>query len=393
MYKCLKSDFQTLEKRINAICKKLDKNGLHYVFEKFPDTVELVKHYKIDPISQVQYIVGIFPHAIANYNFEMEPLKIGDWQPIAVIEHSVNVQTGANMVFPLIENLVINPAWAKIKGNCEHCNSNRIRAKTVIMQDAQGNQKQVGTTCIKDFTGIDAWDIIHIYVSISAITEEEPTFFEHGSYTRKYISTADYLAHSIDLINETGYSKESTKFKAFDTTSTGNPSISAQEKAKEIINFFSQFDSLEDVVSLFKFEATFYWDIAQALQSEFSKINGLIAYAPIAYTKAQEVLNKQKSSEELKKISQWQGKEGQKVDLLLEYISSHCYETSYNGGYSSTVQYIHLFKDEQGNIFKWSTANLIEAETGTTVQVKGTIKRHSEYKGEKQTELTRCKVK
>lgn len=392
VYKCLKSDFSTLEKRINAICKKLDKNGLHYAFEKFPDTVELVKHYAINPVTQVKNTVGSFPHAIANYHFEMELLKIGDWQPIAVIEHGVNAQTGANMVFPLIENLAIDPAWATIKGNCEHCNSNRHRAKTVIMQDAQGNKKQVGTTCIKDFTGIDAWSIINLYANISEITEEELSFFESEAYSSKYTSTVDYLAQSIDLINQTGYSKESIKFKAFDATTNSSTTIPAQEKAKEIINFFSQFDSLEDVVSLFKSEATFYWNIAQALQSEFSKINGLIAYAPISYTKAMEILSKQKAGEAIKQISQWQGEEGQKINLALEYINSYRYETSYNGGYSSTTQYIHIFKDEQGNIFKWSTAKQIAAQTGTVVQIKGTVKRHSEYKGEKQTELTRCKI-
>ena len=62
----------------------------------------------------------------------------------------------------------------------------------------------------------------------------------------------------------------------------------------------------------------------------------------------------------------------------------------------------HIMKDADGNTFTWKTGNTLYiptgdgdfdvANNGDTVVLKGTIKEHSEYKDEKQTVLTRCKV-
>jgi hypothetical protein len=43
-------------------------------------------------------------------------------------------------------------------------------------------------------------------------------------------------------------------------------------------------------------------------------------------------------------------------------------------------------------VFTWKTLRGICMEYGENVEIKGTIKAHGEYKDEKQTELTRCKV-
>ena len=40
----------------------------------------------------------------------------------------------------------------------------------------------------------------------------------------------------------------------------------------------------------------------------------------------------------------------------------------------------------------WKTQKGIDGEVCDLFKVKGTVKEHSEYRGEKQTTLTRCKV-
>jgi hypothetical protein len=52
---------------------------------------------------------------------------------------------------------------------------------------------------------------------------------------------------------------------------------------------------------------------------------------------------------------------------------------------------IFKFLDSKGNIFIWRTGSA-DLEEGKTYTIKGTIKEHTEYKSEKQTHLTRCKV-
>ena len=56
------------------------------------------------------------------------------------------------------------------------------------------------------------------------------------------------------------------------------------------------------------------------------------------------------------------------------------------------LQTLYSFVDDQGNIIVWKTANWLDLEKETRVILRGTVKDHNEYKGEKQTILTRCKV-
>lgn len=53
---------------------------------------------------------------------------------------------------------------------------------------------------------------------------------------------------------------------------------------------------------------------------------------------------------------------------------------------------VFTFEDDQGHQFIWRTSAYSSAQEGDEVTLKGTIKAHSEYKGIKQTELTRCRI-
>ena len=59
-------------------------------------------------------------------------------------------------------------------------------------------------------------------------------------------------------------------------------------------------------------------------------------------------------------------------------------------GWETQWGYTKLYKitDEAGNIFTWKTSSWVEDGIKT---IKGTVKAHNDYKGTKQTELTRCK--
>ena len=100
---------------------------------------------------------------------------------------------------------------------------------------------------------------------------------------------------------------------------------------------------------------------------------------------------------------EYYGAVGDKFELTLTFDKSFCFE----GAYGFT--YIHLFYDDEGHQFKWSSSNgtykveydktadfggieYCEFEIGHKYLMKGTVKAHNEYKGVKQTVITRCKV-
>lgn len=94
----------------------------------------------------------------------------------------------------------------------------------------------------------------------------------------------------------------------------------------------------------------------------------------------------------LKAISQYVGQIGERIEFKGTYVRSGSWEQKSFSGFGITTMYIHTFKDADGNVFTWKTQNGICLNYGENVTVKGTVKNHSEYKDEKQTEVTRCKV-
>lgn len=52
---------------------------------------------------------------------------------------------------------------------------------------------------------------------------------------------------------------------------------------------------------------------------------------------------------------------------------------------------MHIMEDADGNVFVWTT-NAKDLRKGGTFELKGTVKDHKEYRGVKQTILTRCTV-
>ncbi len=67
----------------------------------------------------------------------------------------------------------------------------------------------------------------------------------------------------------------------------------------------------------------------------------------------------------------------------------HGFDTAYGR------KWILTFRAECGAILVWFTTaggDQWEADLGSVVTIKGTVKEHSEYKGTKQTVMTRCKV-
>lgn len=98
-----------------------------------------------------------------------------------------------------------------------------------------------------------------------------------------------------------------------------------------------------------------------------------------------------KAAEEARKaVSQYIGTEGEKitVEALLEVVIR--YEVP---GPFGQPEYKRLYKfvDDQGNVVVWHTKAARQIAEGDKVTLTGTVKKHDEYKGEKQTVLIRCK--
>ena len=87
--------------------------------------------------------------------------------------------------------------------------------------------------------------------------------------------------------------------------------------------------------------------------------------------------------------SQYIGAVGDKLETTVTLTKIHTYETHFT--YYGELNYIYKFKDTNGNTLIWKTSHK-DIEESKTYKISGKIKEHSEYNGDKQTILTRCKI-
>lgn len=90
--------------------------------------------------------------------------------------------------------------------------------------------------------------------------------------------------------------------------------------------------------------------------------------------------------------SDYFGEVGEKIEIEALYVKCYEYE-AYSTRYDDDgTRFAHVFAID-GKKLIWHTASRGNIyERGKTYKLKATIKEHSEYKGTKQTVLTRCKI-
>jgi len=151
----------TIQKRLRALVKRANRKGLtEFQFEVAPDRI--VKQFtRMVPCTFDDLpMTGEKPEA---YDVECLVVTItcpkpslNGWRFIGRIEHMSDESNGEaiNLVYAAPDEEV--PAeFHKREQLCEHCSTKRQRRDTFIV--AKANEfKQVGSTCLSDFLGIDA---------------------------------------------------------------------------------------------------------------------------------------------------------------------------------------------------------------------------------------------
>lgn len=82
--------------------------------------------------------------------------------------------------------------------------------------------------------------------------------------------------------------------------------------------------------------------------------------------------------------SEWVGNVGDKITVLCILKDTH----QFQGAFGLTT--VFTFSDENENSIVWMTTKSIPLSVGDECALKGTIKAHNTFRGDKQTILTRC---
>jgi hypothetical protein len=277
-------------------------------------------------------------------------------------------------------------------GECDHCKINRYRKSVFVVRHDDGRQLQVGSTCLKDFLG---WNINPVWVSTDLDSYSEA--FGGFGHTDPVYATETVLAAAWAVIQRFGYVKSNdygtpTKYTVQDVLDPR--SSKARELAKDIAPYVADAYGMaakirEWILSDdFRGDNDFVYNLKSIAAGEFCKPNklGFLAYAPVGWAKSMErEIQRKQESEDL--VNDWNGEIGDKLELTVTLKSIRFLDSEWG------VTDLYTFVGDDGRAYKWFSSRTIFTEVSEdSMRIKGTVKKHDEYKGHKATVLTRVKV-
>lgn len=335
-----------------------------------------------------------------------EAPRVGNYEFLARIEFT----EGGNLLDlrPGVEGM--EPRFRDTDCSCEHCGKKRSRKEVFVVREIEtGNQMQVGRSCLRDFLGIDDPAKVAFRFGFWREAAEMGDDWSRGGGIEFCESLEGSLALASVCIRLFGWCSKGQAAKDERLTPTIDYVMDVLQPPKSPTKEeTARIKKIEASVSPEDYEAaraTIQWvrDQVDNVENEyihnlvvlFSADNitsgrrmGLAISAVAAKARADgEVLRRTKEFEK-KKLSNFVGKEGERIrDLEVTQTDSRVVS---GGQFGDCV--LVKFEDNQGNILSWFTGRGTDRRNGEKMTITGTVKRHQEYKGVKETQLSRVKI-
>lgn len=386
-YDIYEGNMDRLSKKLTTISNKCAKYGCEFHFEELGETFRNVKDEDSGEIRTARFItVDVSGKA-----------QISNWEFIATIEHSKPI----NIIRSFRPEVEIPEHFYTVDTFCEHCRTRRVRKDTYIVRNTEtGEFKQVGKSCLKDFTGGLSAEQVASYISwFDEVIKGE--YVEPGF--KSYDSTEEVLQFAVESVRLYGFTKTEAYAGADSTRDIVCEQLHRYGKYSDRIAR-DGFDP-DHKGNAEKTKAIMAW--VESLPEQFGYISnlkatmarsycerrdiGIICSAVASYNHEMEYQARKAVQRKQASSSQWVGNEGDRIELHnLQVRLLTSWETMYG------VTYLYKFIDEQGNTLTWKTGKWLgvtdEITPDLRISLKGTIKKHSEFNHELQTELTRCTV-
>lgn len=370
--------------RINKINKRAEKRGFTGRFDLTAEKVEKTRINDVGfAVTEVFYETKITgePPSYEGWTF----LASLDWDAEAglIVRTAPGVET--------VDRTNLKQNW------CDHCETTRYRKKSFLIQHEDGRQLQVGSTCIKDFLG---WDGKVVFISEQEIGDDIDDHISGGGYFPPSYATDIVLAAGWAIVQVHGYkpvsSWDDAPTKERTMTLLEPPSAEIAREYRDAYGGY--FDgSLEQARVVrewalsdeFNGDSEYVRNVKAILAADYVTVRniGIAVSALQAFIRQKErELKRQQEKAEIS--NEFVGEVGDRIEVTVTIKSIRYIE----GMYGTTTLYTLLGSD--GHLYKWFSSNAALGETvnDTVYQIKGTVKKHDEYRGTKSTVLTRCKV-
>lgn len=432
-----------LESQIKSLNKRAAKLG------SSPISMDVTGHHftsvKVNPLDEISpfEMVDI---RINEVEIDGQAPVLNGWKFLAVVEH-ITGENGNKNFFRAIPESDIPERYRTASADCEHCNLNRMRKDTYLVKHEEtGEVKQVGSGCLKDFTGHSTPEMMGrlaeaIFDLFNEVSREDDGWFNEGSgISTHYQPLIGVMTAAVAVIEKFGWvSRGST----YDETGGRNGKVASADlveshlnpmgrvfidnpvteqewkryakTAQDVIDFvraisedgFSNYHNDENgEYRTVKPNGDYLWNLTAVFSEDYIRDTqiGVAVSGVTAYERHLAELNKQA---DWFANSKHIGEVKSRQDFNLVLRDQFHFASDYG------VTHILKFSDENDNLFVWFSSRdfdslfseyqrldevqndddrWIENYSGNVITLKATIKEHSERDGIKQTIITRGKI-
>ncbi len=328
-------------------------------------------------------------------------IKLGDWEVVGQIEAAGD----GNLLFSVSQeegDVAELQAHAFCAIRCEHCNTKRSRKLGYLLKDGQGNYKEVGSTCLEDFTGIDpaaALFMQKIYLFWDEYGEDDDWGSSPGRVSA--FPTKGYLARVLFCMESSGGFVSAAKAREQNFVATYDEAASLDRYLKEDDALRARFYEAYERHSEYAQRIIDWWaeepsddsfshNVKILLAQENIELkNKHLAFAAAAVQSYQRHVAAVERDRAAPSVHV--GAVGEKCDEPLTLRSIASWDSVYG------EQWRINFTDEQGNRLSWKTgrppSELLQPQSvGRTLAARFKVKGHDEYKGTATTEVSHLKV-
>lgn len=377
VYTVAESNMYRLEEKVGKLARRASKLG--------------VTPIRLTRVGEEVRSIGERPVRFILVQVEGVAPMLGGWALTGIVDHTTE---GGNLLRAL-PGETIPAQFRDAAPSCQHCDVSRRRNETFILRDEGGDIKQVGRTCLGDFTGVRdphaAAAMAEMLGDVAALAEAcgEDDGFGGVRSTGWWLS--EVLAVAAQFILLDGFVSRA-KANELDCMATAEAVLIDLGKRRGRVKISDEAYALakhaqawvEDEIIVKEVKSDYEHNLAVAMASPMvqRKTIGLAVSAVGVYLRRQQDAEAKGNA-----VNEFVGKPGDKIAASLTLTGTR----SLSGTYGPST--LLTFRDEHGRGFKWfATGVRDDFRVGETYRVSGAVKKHEEYKGRKETVLTRCTV-
>lgn len=314
-----------------------------------------------------------------------EPIAKGPWALVAALD-----ERAGSRRLQLYREVPVAASYLQDPMRCEHCQTTRARRRTfIVMHTVDGFTEQVGRQCLADYTGISlekAGAALRLSHELERLSEQA----KQSLAVPRYMTQAPHALEALlplacALVREYGW----VRAEDSSALSTRDRLAMALRAPGTVVP--KDCDALEAHAVLQAAREHFAGlpEVEKAFEARVSSIVQTGEVLPFELGIAAWLAHRFGTHRPSAPVSQHVGKVGERLALRAQVVRV---SSLYVDGYGAAHEAVNL-QDEAGNHLVWKTASRPrEMQPDTWLSLRATVKAHSNWRGQAQTELGRVSV-